>query len=264
VDLPRGRALFSFGDRDGVGEEVRLQHALGIACHAGTLFVADTYNNKIKTIDRATRTTRTLSGSGKAGRRDEPAEFDEPAGVSYAAGRVFVADTNNHLIRTIDTTAPHKVQTLTLAGLTPPRPILLAPQDDFENAIEQLVPAATRSAPDRNLQIKLKLVFPKGWKTNPLGPMKYQIEKSGDAGPINPTVFNRVTEVPAEQRQQELTVVVPLLSDRGKADLRISLAYFYCQQSSGICKAGTVTWKLPVTLKPGGPKGEVVLEHVAP
>ena len=28
--------------------------------------------------------------------------FDEPAGITYAAGKLYVADTNNHAIRTID------------------------------------------------------------------------------------------------------------------------------------------------------------------
>ncbi|MFO0866518.1 MAG: hypothetical protein U0744_18045 [Gemmataceae bacterium] len=46
-----GEGLFEFGDVDGVGAKVRLQHALGVALKDNTLFVADTYNSKIKTID---------------------------------------------------------------------------------------------------------------------------------------------------------------------------------------------------------------------
>ncbi|MGH2768551.1 MAG: alkyl hydroperoxide reductase, partial [Actinomycetota bacterium] len=43
--------LFGFGDRDGVGESVRLQHPIGIAAGAGTLFVADTFNHKVKRVE---------------------------------------------------------------------------------------------------------------------------------------------------------------------------------------------------------------------
>src|SRR5207253_7133841 len=46
-----GEGLFEFGDVDGMGNQVRLQHALGVAYHQGKLYVADTYNSKIKIID---------------------------------------------------------------------------------------------------------------------------------------------------------------------------------------------------------------------
>ena len=50
-----GQGLFEFGDKNGVGEFVRLQHALGVAYFDGKLYVADTYNSKIKIIDPAKR-----------------------------------------------------------------------------------------------------------------------------------------------------------------------------------------------------------------
>ncbi|MEZ6071614.1 MAG: hypothetical protein R3C10_15455 [Pirellulales bacterium] len=50
ADQPQGR-LFIFGDVDGSGDEVRLQHPLGVAWYEGVLYVADTYNSKIKAVD---------------------------------------------------------------------------------------------------------------------------------------------------------------------------------------------------------------------
>ncbi|MEO8493678.1 MAG: thioredoxin-like domain-containing protein [Planctomycetota bacterium] len=101
ADLPRGR-LFEFGDVDGAKDEVRLQHCLGVAYHDGKIYVADTYNNKVKVVNAKTGTTKTLAGTGEPGLADAPAQFDEPAGIAYAKGTVYVADTNNHLIRTIN------------------------------------------------------------------------------------------------------------------------------------------------------------------
>src|SRR5439155_10243798 len=46
-----GEGLFEFGDEEGVGNKVRLQHALGVAFKGGKLYVADTYNSKIKLLD---------------------------------------------------------------------------------------------------------------------------------------------------------------------------------------------------------------------
>ncbi len=61
ADLPTSR-LFTFGDVDGAGSRVRFQHPLGIAYHDGLIYLADTYNNKIKVIDPEQHTRRDIGG----------------------------------------------------------------------------------------------------------------------------------------------------------------------------------------------------------
>jgi DNA-binding beta-propeller fold protein YncE len=124
--LREGR-LFTFGDKDGGPDQARLQHCLGVTYHDGKLYVTDTYNHKIKQIDLKTRECKTIAGTGKPGSNDStnqmgqpPARFFEPAGISYAAGKLFVADTNNHLIRVIDLKNNNRVSTLAITGLPPP------------------------------------------------------------------------------------------------------------------------------------------------
>ena len=103
VETIVGLDLFEFGDVDGVGSEVRLQHPLGIACKNGILYVADTYNNKIKQVDPVTKKASTFLGTGEEGKADGTrATFDEPGGLSIADGKVYIADTNNHAIRVAD------------------------------------------------------------------------------------------------------------------------------------------------------------------
>ena len=117
-----GGDLFEFGDKDGAGDAVRLQHPLGVAAHDGRVFIADTYNHKIKVLDPRSRKVTTFAGTGKPGQDDGPGErasFYEPGGLSIAAGKIYVADTNNHAIRTIDL-ATREVTTLQLHGLTAP------------------------------------------------------------------------------------------------------------------------------------------------
>jgi thiol-disulfide isomerase/thioredoxin len=111
-----GEGLFQFGDKDGVGPEVRLQHALGVAFHDGKLFVADTYNSKLKVLDPTTKRCETFLGdAGSDGRL-----FNEPAGLSIAAGKLYVADTNAHRIRVVDLKTK-VVSTLALQGVDPIR-----------------------------------------------------------------------------------------------------------------------------------------------
>jgi sugar lactone lactonase YvrE len=117
--------LFDFGDVDGEGRDVRLQHPLGVAWWDGKLYVADTYNNKIKVIDVERRSCATIAGSGEAGNQDATegakATFNEPAGISAAGGRLYVADTNNHAVRVVELAAPYRVTTFSIVGLTRPQ-----------------------------------------------------------------------------------------------------------------------------------------------
>ena len=87
---------------------MRLQHPLGVAAQDGRVFIADTYNHKIKMLDPSTGKVSTFATG-----------FYEPGGLSIAGNTLFVADTNNHAIRTVDL-ASRKVDTLTIQGLTPP------------------------------------------------------------------------------------------------------------------------------------------------
>ncbi len=98
-----GGDLFEFGDRDGQGREVRLQHPLDLTYHRGFLYVADTYNHKIKRVSPEDGVAETLVGAGEAGLRDgENAQFHEPSGLCAAGDALYIADTNNHALRRVD------------------------------------------------------------------------------------------------------------------------------------------------------------------
>ena len=98
---------------------------IGIEWHNGELFIADTYNHKIKKVLPLTRSVQTTLGSGAMGLHDGAsrlATFSEPSGLSFATfddGRdplLFIADTNNHAIRVADLKAD-EVRTLEISGL---------------------------------------------------------------------------------------------------------------------------------------------------
>jgi DNA-binding beta-propeller fold protein YncE len=109
-----GLDFYVFGDVDGTGDQVRMQRPVGIAYQDGLLYVADTYNSKIKTVDPETRRASTFLGTSEAGWRDgtEPLFYD-PSGLSIAVDKLYVADTNNHVIRVVDLVT-REVSTLVL------------------------------------------------------------------------------------------------------------------------------------------------------
>ncbi|XP_061371915.1 protein SUPPRESSOR OF QUENCHING 1, chloroplastic isoform X2 [Gastrolobium bilobum] len=63
--------LFKFGDQDGIGSDTRLQHPLGLtSAKDGEIYIADSYNHKIKKLDPTRKRVNTIAGTGKAGFRD--------------------------------------------------------------------------------------------------------------------------------------------------------------------------------------------------
>lgn len=110
-----GLGLFEFGDIDGIGDEVRIQHALGVAWHEGLIYIADTYNSKIKTLDPKTRECKSFLSSTKTGWMGGPM-FNEPAGISISGGKIYIADTNAHRIQVADLKSK-EVTTLKLSGV---------------------------------------------------------------------------------------------------------------------------------------------------
>ncbi|QBE66682.1 NHL repeat-containing protein [Pseudoduganella lutea] len=95
------------GFADGQGAAARFDGPVGIAVDdAGNVFVADTYNDRIRRV-APDGTVTTVAGGGRPGNVDGPAlsaRFDTPGGVAVSTdGTLFVADTGNHAVRRIDT-----------------------------------------------------------------------------------------------------------------------------------------------------------------
>ena len=102
VETLVGQGLFEFGDVDGIGDAVRLQHPTGIAWADHQVWIADSYNHKVKRLDPETRRVATIMGNGKPGHVDgklREASFFEPEGVAVRGRKIYVADTNNHAVR---------------------------------------------------------------------------------------------------------------------------------------------------------------------
>jgi DNA-binding beta-propeller fold protein YncE len=250
--------LFTFGDVDGQGESVRLQHALGVVYHKGLLYVADTYNDKIKVIDTKQRTCKTIAGGSKPGRTDDPPLFDEPAGLAAAGDKLFVADTNNHLIRVVDLAGGNKVSTLEIRGLTPP------PRPEPEVAANlpgakavTLGPTVLRAV-EGAIRLAVNLKLPAGYKINPRAPMSYRVESANPTGPVNRQALGQSTRV--KEPSTEFEVQLPVSASRGEDRLKLSLTYYYCQENAeGLCKVGSVAWTVPLTLAADAPQTVVPL-----
>ncbi|MBA4094542.1 MAG: gluconolaconase, partial [Candidatus Accumulibacter sp.] len=117
------------GDADGQGRAARFNAPVGVAVDArGNVYVADTYNDRIRRIAPDGMVT-TIAGGARPGNADGPgasAAFDTPSAIAAGKdGTLFVADTGNHAIRRIDPAGTVSTLVAPLAGER--RPLLRRP-----------------------------------------------------------------------------------------------------------------------------------------
>jgi DNA-binding beta-propeller fold protein YncE len=256
-DLPRGAALFEFGDIAGVGDKARLQHPLGVAYNDGSLYIADSYNHKIKHIDLKTRQSTTWLGDGTPGDRLEPApQFSEPAGLAIAKGKLFVADTNNHRILTVDLKTK-ATQELAIAGLKAPEN-RLANEDSFPKDLPANKVTEHTVRAGQNVVFKIALQLPEGYKINPLYPASFRVQAEGDQSVLPAEKI--AGKQKASLKDDTATVTVPMTGETGKVPLQLALTYGYCRDGKGgLCKVSTTRWSLPLSVASDAKDAEVLL-----
>jgi len=233
VDTIVGEDLFEFGDKDGKGEQVRLQHPLGVTYHDGWLYVADTYNNKIKRVSPKEQTSETFAGTGAGGLADgERAMFDEPAGVSVALGKLYVADTNNHAIRIVDLKTK-RTETLQIKGLDKLR--LRATSKRFAGETIEL-PVQTVEPGDATLTLNLEL--PKGYKLNALAPSAVVVASVGGADQVI--------------RNPQFPITAQLKLSEGESTVKADFVIYYCEaEKESLCYFKEAVVSMPVKVKKG-------------
>jgi len=256
VETIVGGDLFDFGDVDGSGNDVRLQHPLGVLAFEDKILIADTYNHKVKELDPKTRTVKTFLGTGKPGQADGKApSFYEPGGLSIANQTLYIADTNNHAVRAVDLKTK-KTSTLNIRDLQPP---LLnagpeaAAAEGGPNTEEIKLASQTVRAEARGALI-VQVELPAGYHLNPAAPQRYRVlvengqrqiglESATELGAIG-----HDTGVSQSVKNLQLPLRIPLRShEAGKAELRVQLTLFYCREdNTGTCRIKTLVWRVPV------------------
>jgi thiol-disulfide isomerase/thioredoxin len=263
-----GKGLFDFGDVDGAGDVVRLQHPLGVVYLRNKLYVADTYNHKIKVIDlaksefdssvlpedlqpartnaRAKFESRTYAGNRERGTRDgdrKQAQFNEPGGITATSKALFVADTNNHIIRQIDLDSG-KVTTLELKGL--------------ETLTKQMVRKFRGRVVDVDKQtiapgqgsISLSFALPAGYKYNQGAPFYVAYRTSDDKA-----VKITDKETARNFTEPKFPFEIPLDATQGETTATIDAVIYFCNdEKEKVCLVDSVRVNVPLEVKEGAQK----------
>jgi hypothetical protein len=231
-----GQGLFDWGDQDGPLGEALLQHPAGVTFADQKIYVADSYNHKIKMIDPLAGQVDTLAGTGLAGLHDgvfSEAQFFEPEGICAQADRLYIADTNNHQVRVVDLVTK-MVHTFHLRGLEH-----LPTTVSQVEAVEVLPPVEVSVGP---VQMELDVLLPLGYKLNPDAPAMVHLSPlENGAGPL--------LAFPAGEK---ITWVEEL---RGDYDLLADLTLYYCEENDArLCLIHNRRFRVPLKVVPGGPK----------
>ena len=245
-----GEGLFEFGDVDGEPPTARLQHPLGVAYHREALYVADTYNHKVKIVDPARGSVASFLGTGEHGWRDGLSpRFYEPGGLSAANDRLYIADTNNHLLRVADLST-RRVSTLRLQD---PQNRLAPLQRESGAAVWRLPEQRVQPGPGL---VRAQLRFAPGYKLNDMAPSTLTWrEPEGDVVRITGTV--RQTTWHAEGDPATL----PATFNPGNTVLRGDLALYYCATvKASVCLIRVAQVEVPMVVDQAAETHEVRAE----
>lgn len=251
-----GQDLFVFGDADGQGDEVRLQHPLGVLNNNGLIYIADTYNHKIKVVNPLDRTCRTYSGNGKAGHVDgKDPQFYEPGGLSIANNKIYIADTNNHAIRVVDMKTK-EASTLQIKGLQA-AVLQKVSQDAIPPFAKSLDLSLKTLKSNADIQLTVNINLPKGYHLNPNAPLIYAVE-AGKGIQIEPGKQEARLENPA------LPLKIPFKtgSEALSTDLKISVSFYYCREDNqGTCFIDAVVWHQPIKIDKHTEESALTLDY---
>ena len=110
ISTVAGTGTFGYSGDEGAATAAQLNHPYGVALDgSGNLYIADTFNGRIRKVDASTGNISTIAGAGIAGETGDggaatAARLDDPfdMAVDTATGNLYISDSSNDRIRKVD------------------------------------------------------------------------------------------------------------------------------------------------------------------
>ncbi|XP_030019079.1 NHL repeat-containing protein 2 [Sphaeramia orbicularis] len=268
--------LFAFGDVDGKGVDAKLQHPLGVAWapEQSLLYVADSYNHKIKVVDPKTKLCSTVAGTGEAGDNLGPefckSCFNEPGGICMGDGGklLYVADTNNHQIKVLDLAS----KTVSLFPISTDCTDAVPTKSASPAKVPTLPKSAARKelplvavSAGQTLTMSLTLSLPQGSKLTDEAPSCWALSAEGsewllDGQPLTGDIVDL-------SKPLRISTKLPLITKPKDSNdsprLTLSVWVYYCLEAGKACmmKAASFTQPLHISVSPGDEEVTVAFAH---
>jgi thiol-disulfide isomerase/thioredoxin/sugar lactone lactonase YvrE len=243
-----GKGLFEFGDRDGPFARAQLQHPLGLALVGETLYVADTFNGKVR---------RLMLASGQVSTVTPSRSLAQPGGLTWAGGKLLLADTDHHRLVTVNP-QNGSVGALILAGVAPPvlqglseRPVLASRALPLQHLADAAIASGRAS-------LVLEVRLPAGYTFTHGAPQRAEVSVDGaQLRPASPPSI--------EAKGDSLTITTPLEGSPGTATVVHTVALFYCKGgNASVCLVDRRRLAARLTLSPAGPASAIVQYRPTP
>ncbi|XP_056325360.1 NHL repeat-containing protein 2 [Danio aesculapii] len=265
--------LFAFGDVDGKGIDAKLQHPLGVSWDEGrsVLYVADSYNHKIKVVDPKTKQCMVLAGTGKAGNGIGPSflesSFNEPGGLCVGEGGklLYVADTNNHHIKVLDL----ETKTVSLFPIVGQQDVdaILTTTTNNTSAVKKC-PKLSKSAPvlampsisissGQSVTLLLKLALPAGTKLTEEAPSFWSLSAEGNEWLLE----GRAVMGSIDDLSEPISIVlsIPVAPVSPDPTLTLDIWLYCCISEGGACMMKELSFKQPLLIGSTSQEGSVAI-----
>lgn len=268
--------LFAFGDIDGKGVDAKLQHPLGItwSSEQNLLYVADSYNHKIKVVEPKAKLCSTVAGTGEAGDTVGPefnqSRFNEPGGLCVADGgrTLYVADTNNHQVKVLDldskTVSLFPISTdctdaIPIRSTGPTKAPVLP-----KSAARKHMSAVAVSA-GQTLTMSLTLSLPEGAHLTEGAPSCWTLSAEGNEWLLEgQTVMGDISDLSRSLRvSTKLPLALKTQDPSEEPSITLSVFVYYCLDSGNAClmKAASFTQPLHISAIAGEEEVTVAFAH---
>ncbi|XP_047464258.1 NHL repeat-containing protein 2 [Mugil cephalus] len=267
--------LFAFGDADGKGVDAKLQHPLGVAWapEQRLLYVADSYNHKIKVVDPKTKQCSTLAGTGEAGDSLGPefikSCFNEPGGICVGDGGklLYVADTNNHQVKVLDLTSKtvslFPISTTDCTDTVPAKPPgpTKAPTLPKSAARKEMPPVAVSAG--QTVVLSLTVSLPEGAKLTKEAPSCWALSAEGNEWLLNsPVITGEIVDLSQPLR---VSAEIPAATKPSDVAPSVTLAVwvYYCMEAGNACMMKAAAFSQPLQISAGPGDAEEVTVALA-
>lgn len=268
--------LFAFGDVDGKGVDAKLQHPLGVtwSSEQNLLYVADSYNHKIKVVDPKAKQCSTLAGTGEAGDTVGPAFnqacFNEPGGLCVADGgrTLYVADTNNHQIKVLDLNSKTVSVFPIITDCTdaiPTRSSGPAKAPVLPKSAARKHMSTVSVSAGQTLTLSLTLSMPEGAHLTEGAPSSWTLSAEGNEWLLEgQTVMGDILDLSRSLRiSTKLPLALKTQDPSEEPSITLSVFVYYCLDSSSAClmKAASFTQPLHISAISGEEEVTVAFAH---
>jgi sugar lactone lactonase YvrE len=257
-----GTGLFDWGDGDGALRPRLLQHPVAVAVAPGGLWIADTYNRKIKWLplgpDPATDTLRTVVVAAAG----QP--LGNPSGLAVESdGSLVIADTDrSRLLRLRPGASEPLVIAVSQGGATP---IVTAPDSSPNSSgtaprshVEELTVASRLLQPGRH-ELALQLLAPAGFAFSEGAPWSVELTAEGEGLRIVDTHRD------GEASGGATVGFTAAIDAKAKATLVASVRATVCDSvNHAACYPRRLRYRVPVRVGGGANTAPLVLALTAP